>query len=392
MSQVDTNNLPIPNDTGANVLADINENLEALQTNNAGGSAPAAGRAHQFFVDESTTPDTLKIRGNTDNAAFITLGNIETNLGMIPKTGGTFTGNVKSSAGNVSSPSLQINDDDTGLYKPASDTIGLSCGGTDVAHVETTGIEIKNGKKLEFRDTGNSNVVSLQAPALTSDVILTLPNSDGNAGDKLETDGNGGLSWQPVQGVPTGTVLLWAGAEGNAIPGGYLECDGDHVSSTTYGDLAAICGNKYNNGQTPPSGEFFLPDLRGKFVRGWDHGKGDDPNRVLGSVQLSANKSHTHSVASSSISNSGGDHGHAIRPLRLNQNNGAVGITLGSGQSYNVGYASNDHQGNVSANNAVKNSGNFASSITSTLSLSLNNDGTDESRPDNVAMIYIIKT
>ena len=39
-----------------------------------------------------------------------------------------------------------------------------------------------------------------------------------------------------------------------------------------------------------------------------------------------------------------------------------------------------------------KNSGNFASSITSTLSLSLNNDGTDESRPDNVAMIYIIKT
>ena len=94
MSQVDTNNFPIPNDTGANVLADINENLEALQTNNAGGSAPAAGRAHQFFVDESTTPDTLKIRGNTDNAAFITLGNIETNLGMMPKTGGNFTGNL----------------------------------------------------------------------------------------------------------------------------------------------------------------------------------------------------------------------------------------------------------------------------------------------------------
>ena len=80
-----------------------------------------------------------------------------------------------------------------------------------------------------------------------------------------------------------------------------------------------------------------------------------------------------------------------IRPLRLGHNNGSVGITLGSGQSYNVGYANNDGV-LVAANSAVKNSGNFASSITSTLALSLNTNGTTESRPKNVAMIYIIKT
>ena len=390
MTQVNTNNFPIPNDTGANVLADINENLEALQTNNAGGSAPAAGRAHQFFVDTSTTPDTLKIRGNTDNATFIPLGNIEANLGMIPKTGGTFTGNIQSSAGTEASPSIQMNDANSGLYKPAADTIGLTCGGSDVAYVETTGIEIKDGKKLEFRDSGNSNVVSLQAPALTSDVALTLPDSDGDDGDVLKTDGNGVTSWTAIQGVPTGTILVWAGGEGNDIPSGYLECDGDHVSSTTYSALAAICGNTYNDGQTPPSGEFFLPDLRGRFVRGWDHGRGLDSGRTRGSGQTSQNKSHTQTVASSTITNSGGSHSHKIRKLRLNNNNGGTNITLGSGQSYTIGYSTST-SGSVSAGQAVHNT-SVGSSINSSLSLTLNSSGGTDSRPTNVAMIYIIKT
>lgn len=391
MAQVNTGNLPIPNDTGANFRADVNENILALQSNNSGNNPPSVAKAHQTWIDTSGTVDVLKIKGDTDNANFITIGNLETNLGMMPKTGGNFTGNLQSAAGTKSSPSIQLNDANTGLYKPASDTIGLSCGGEDIAFVETTGIEIKDGKKLEFRDSGNSNVISLQAPALTSDVALTLPNSDGNAGDKLETDGNGVLSWQPVQGVPTGTILVWAGAEGNDIPPGYLECDGDHVSSTTYSALAAICSNTYNKGQTPPSGEFFLPDLRGEFIRGWDHGRGKDAGRTRGSEQSSQNKQHTHTVASSSISNSGGNHGHSIRPLRLNQNNGAVGITLGSGQSYNVGYANNDG-GLVGAPHAVKNSGNIGHLISSSLSLTLNQNGGTDARPDNIAMIYIIKT
>lgn len=388
--QVSSGNLPIPNDTGANVLADMNENILALQSNNSGDSAPSVAKAHQTWIDTSGTVDVLKIKGDTDNAAFITLGNLETNLGMIPKTGGTFTGNVQSSAGTKASPSIQVNDANTGLYKPASDTIGLSCGGEDIAYVETTGIEIKDGKKLEFRDSGNSNVVSLQAPALTSDVTLTLPSDDGNADEVLTTNGNGVLSFQAVQGVPTGTIFPFAGAETD-IPGGYLECDGDHVSSSTYSDLAAVCGNTYNKGQTPPSGEFFLPDLRGEFIRGWDHGRGKDSGRTRGAEQSSQNKQHTHTVASSSISNSGGNHAHNIRPIRLNQNNGAVNITLGSGQSYNVGYANNDG-GLVAANNAVKNSGNIGHLISSTLSLSLNNHGGADARPDNIAMIYIIKT
>jgi phage-related tail fiber protein len=37
-----------------------------------------------------------------------------------------------------------------------------------------------------------------------------------------------------------------------------------------------------------------VPDLRGEFLRGWDHGRGVDPGREFGSWQADELKSHTH--------------------------------------------------------------------------------------------------
>ena len=385
MTQVNSGNLPIPNDTGANVLADINENLNALQNNNAGNTEPPVAKAHQTYIDTSGSVDVLKIRGNADNASFITLGNLETNLGMMPKTGGSFTGEITTVAGTKVSPAIKLDDANTGLYEPATDTIGITCGGNDVAYVDSAGIEIKDGKKLEFRDSGNSNVVSLQAPALTSDVALTLPNSNGNAGDKLESDGNGNLSWQPVQGVPSGTIFPFAGSESN-LPSGYLECDGSEKSSTTYATLSTLLGSTYNNGQTPASGNFFLPDLRGRFPRGWDHGAGLDSGRTRGSTQTNENKQHTHS-SSGTATVTGGNHSHTIRRLALNQNfNSGQHITLGSGQSYYMGFNNSVDAGGT----IIGNSGNLT--LSGSISLTINNQGTTESRPENIALIYIIKT
>ena len=390
--QVSSGNLPIPNDTGANVLADMNENILALQSNNSGDTAPSVAKAHQTWIDTSGTVDVLKIKGNTDNAAFITLGNVETNMGMMPVTGGTFTGDITTAAGSQTSPSLKIAGVNSGLYKVSNNEIGVSCNGNLITSTHQNGLTLVKNKCLWLNNPNDTAAICIKAQSnLTSYWHLQLPNSDGNAGEVLQTDGSGVTSWTAIQGVPTGTIFPFAGAETN-IPGGYLECDGSQKSSSTYSALSTLLGSTYNNGQTPSSGNFFLPDLRGQFIRGWDHGAGVDSGRTRGSTQTDNNKSHTHTVASSSITNSGGDHGHAIRPIRLNQNNGAVNVTLGSGQSYNVGYANSDNQGNITANNAVKNSGNFASSITSTLALSLNTSGTTESRPKNVAMIYIIKT
>lgn len=48
----------------------------------------------------------------------------------------------------------------------------------------------------EDSDDG-SNKIRLIAQAMAADVTLTLPATDGDAGQYLQTDGSGGLSWQP---------------------------------------------------------------------------------------------------------------------------------------------------------------------------------------------------
>lgn len=68
-----------------------------------------------------------------------------------------------------------------------------------------------------------------------------------------------------------------------ALPAGYLECNGQAVSRTTYALLFAKIGTTYGAGNG--STTFNLPDLRGEFVRGWDNGRGIDAGRTIGSSQ-----------------------------------------------------------------------------------------------------------
>jgi len=81
--------------------------------------------------------------------------------------------------------------------------------------------------------------------------------------------------------VPVGSIVPFPKA---AVPPGYLELDGSAQIITAYPALAAYLGTTYNNG-TEPAGYFRLPDARGEFLRGWDHGRGADAGRTIGSGQ-----------------------------------------------------------------------------------------------------------
>lgn len=81
--------------------------------------------------------------------------------------------------------------------------------------------------------------------------------------------------------TPVGAILPFPKAE---VPAGYLELDGSLQSAATYPDLAAYLGTTYNKGGEP-AGFFRLPDARGEFLRGWDHGRDADPGRELGKWQ-----------------------------------------------------------------------------------------------------------
>ena len=82
-----------------------------------------------------------------------------------------------------------------------------------------------------------------------------------------------------VPPVPVGTIIPWPSG---TVPTGYLECNGQSFSAASYPTLATIVGSR-------------VPDLRGEFIRGWDHGRGVDSGRGLKSSQNDAFQGHTFS-------------------------------------------------------------------------------------------------
>jgi microcystin-dependent protein len=82
----------------------------------------------------------------------------------------------------------------------------------------------------------------------------------------------------------------------STVPTGWLECDGSAVSRTTYAALFAVVGTTWGTGDG--STTFNVPDLRGEFIRGWDHGKGTDSGRAFASSQTDEFEAHTHALGS----------------------------------------------------------------------------------------------
>ena len=358
----------IQNASGSSVRADLNNNFDALFSNNSGSGAPSVTTAFMWWAD--TSNDALKIR-NAANSAFITVGTLsETNLGLASKASPTFTGNVGVPAGTVSSLSLRFSGDtDTGVFRNAANDFSIVTGGTRRAHFDSNGITIRDRKALRFRDTSNSNFVALRAPNnAASDITLTLPSSDGNANDVLQSDGSGNLSFAALpQAVPTGSVHMMATT---TVPSGYLKCNGAAVSRTTYADLFAIIGTAHGAGDG--SSTFELPDLRGEFVRGWDDSRGVDSGRNFGSAQSDQNKQHNHSAsATSSVS----DPGHFHNVPYSNSDSGD-GVIEESGTGFS----------------GVEPTNSATTGISVSTSVSIGNSGGNEARPRNIAMMYVIKT
>jgi len=383
MSQV--SDYDIANASGAQVRADINNVLDAIKTTNSGSSDPTGAVAFMLYGD--TSDNILKVR-NSANSSFTEIGNInQANLGLMPIDGSTaMTGPIKLPQGSDASPSLQFaSDSNTGFHNTSSDQIDFTCGGIRRMFLNNDGLSILsvngNTKAIFFKDADGSPHASLRAAStMSTNVELKLPPSIVSGGF-LKTDANGNLSFQTIAGVPAGTVFCRAAS---VVPDGYLECNGAAVSRSTYSGLFGIIGTQYGAGDG--SSTFNLPDLRGEFIRGFDHGRGVDSNRSMASFQDHENRSHNHGYTNSGITVSGANHNHNIRKISLQPSIANVAITLGSGQSYQIGYATND---NGVTGDAVKFSGN--QTMTGNVGITISNAGS-EARPRNIAMMYIIKT
>ena len=329
-----------------------------------------------------TSDNILKIR-NSANSSFTEIGNInQANLGLMPIDGTTaMTGSLKLADGSPQSPALVFNTDtDTGIFKEAANSIGFSTSGTERVRVDGGGLKVRAGYSIQLWNNLNSNRISFQYSG-SSDINFTLPTTDGANGSVLQTNGSGALSFVAIQGVPVGSIFCRAFS---VVPAGYLECNGAAVSRTTYSALFALIGEYYGAGNG--STTFNLPDLRGEFIRGFDNGRGVDSGRSIGTFQTAENNSHSHGYTNPGITVSGANHNHNIRGLSLQPSIASVGITLGSGQGYQIGYRTND---DVVTGDAVKFSG--TQTMTGNVGITISNAGS-EARPRNIALMYIIKT
>ena len=135
-------------------------------------------------------------------------------------------------------------------------------------------------------------------------------------------------------GDAVGTVKAWLT---ETVPLGYLECKGTSLVRADYPELFAVLGTNYGNADGT---HFYIPDLRGMFLRGWDHARTLDPdagtrlNRGdgttgdhVGTYQTDDLKSHLHTYTYKTIT--GGDSGGAD-PNSLTDASHNTGSTGGS--------------------------------------------------------------
>jgi len=94
--------------------------------------------------------------------------------------------------------------------------------------------------------------------------------------------------------LPPGAIQYFAM---QAPPDGWLECNGATLSRTAYNNLYQPLWQNIGYQYGGSGDNFNLPDLRGEFIRGWDHGRGLDASRAFGTTQTDELKSHTHQVS-----------------------------------------------------------------------------------------------
>tara|TARA_A100001388_G_scaffold214586_1_gene165088 strand:- start:2403 stop:3011 length:609 start_codon:yes stop_codon:yes gene_type:complete len=172
--------------------------------------------------------------------------------------------------------------------------------------------------------------------------------------------------------VPVGGIIMWNGsiAEAEALSN-WAICDGANGT----------------------------PDLRDKFVMGVGSSvntstaaKGEQAGNNTIQLTEAQMPSHNHDITDPGHNHSITDNGHTHqgRGLSLNQVFGGVGITLGSGQGYTVGYRNaNDNFNNANTTNTTGITiNNNSAGITSQAKGSNSNI---DNRPSYFALCYIMR-
>ena len=146
----------------------------------------------------------------------------------------------------------------------------------------------------------------------------------------------------------------------STVPTGCLAMNGQRFDARRYPKLT----QKYPSGQ--------LPDMRGEFIRGWDNGRGVDAGRGMLSVQSDEIKSHNHKFKYV---------GQNMDP-RTNKTWLLNQLTVGN-------YANGDDPSKIIIKVAEDAWIKYAKRPFDDVSIFINDTGSEETRPRNIAYHYI---
>jgi len=232
------------NGTGLAVRTALKDVLESLRTvNSAAGDPSGAANLAAYQLHINTDSNLLKIR-NAANSDFIELGNVsQTNFGFLSASGGTLTGVLAASAGSASTPALHFGDSTTGLFKKASNQIGLTFAGTEKLFFDQNGVTLQAQSDLRFADSDSSHYVGFQAPATVgTSLTWTLPATDAAvSGYALVSNASGVLSWAAAGGGAVGSgsnQIFWENDQ--TITGDYSITNGKNAG--TFGPVTIQSG------------------------------------------------------------------------------------------------------------------------------------------------------
>ena len=164
------------------------------------------------------------------------------------------------------------------------------------------------------------------------------------------------------QSSPAGMIAPFAGT---SAPTGWLACEGQAVSQTTYAALYAAIGTTWDIGGEG-AGNFRLPDLRGMFLRGAGTNATGSSSGAVGQA-VSDYAADTYLNHSHAVTDPGHSHSYVT--------NGSTRNGDGSGSTYMIIPTT-------------------TSTGTSTTGLTVNTSttGGTETKPKNYGVLYIIKT
>ena len=203
--------------------------------------------------------------------------------------------------------------------------------------------------------TNAATRLTVNSTAATTTVPVVLPGDPTSA-----------LQAAPKQYVdaagPSGAIMAFAGT---TAPSGWLKCEGQAISRTTYATLYAAIGTAWGVGDG--STTFNVPDLRGMFVRGTGtNATGSSSGAVgpsVGAYAADTYLNHSHGVT---------DPGH------VHSFPGYAGSAPSTAAGGSTWY--------ITGSNTNTNSN------TTGLTVNTSTTGGTETKPKNYGVLYIIKT